>query len=188
VAAAAMHSVCTACRRAIWSFTSNLRRFSATSWRLSVDRCVLASTISACSARWRLSSSARCSALDMLGGLLSRIVAGSLVVLRCGPAMPSTRLVICHVIREPLMCLATGNVAAQNLCEALHFQHSLARLLKVEPRRLGPSSRLITSSGHSGPTKQHHTGRGCAGSSGAPLFASRWKQPQATGVAPSSLP
>src|SRR2546423_620811 len=29
---------------------------------------------------------------------------------------------------------------------------------------------------------------GGAGSSGAPVFASRWKQPQATGVAPSSLP
>ena len=86
------------------------------------------------------------------------------------------------------MCLATGKAAGQNLYEALRFQHSLARLLKLEPRRLGPSSRLITSSGHSDPTQQHHTGRGCAGSGGAPFFASRWKQRQATEVAPSSLP
>jgi hypothetical protein len=28
------------------------------------------------------------------------------------------------------MCLATGKVAGQNLYEALHFQHSLARLLE----------------------------------------------------------
>jgi hypothetical protein len=49
----------------------------------------------------------------------------------------------------------------------------------VEPERIGPSSRLITSSnlvvrGHSGPTQQRHTGC-CAGSGCAPLFAACWK-------------
>jgi len=47
--------------------------------------------------------------------------------------------------------------------------------------------RLITSSnlvvrGHSGPTQQRHTGRGCAGSGCAQLFATCWKQPQAAWV------
>jgi hypothetical protein len=86
------------------------------------------------------------------------------------------------------MCMATGEAVAENLSEALHFQHSLVRLR--EGRAWAPWAvfRLITSSGHSDPTLQHHTGHGCAVSGYAPLFATRWKQPQATGVAPSSLP
>src|SRR5262245_21630474 len=53
--------------------------------------------------------------------------------LRYGPDIPSTRLAICHVIWEPLMCLATGDAAAQNLCEALHFQHSPALTGLIRP-------------------------------------------------------
>ena len=56
------------CRRAISSFTSNLRRFNSTISRSSIDGCARASWISASSARCRLSSSARCACMDMLGG------------------------------------------------------------------------------------------------------------------------
>ena len=63
---------------------------------------------------------------------------------------------------------------------------------QVEPERLWPSSRWITNSnlvvrGHSGPTQQHRTGLGCAGSGCAPLFATQ-KQLEVAGVALSSLP
>jgi hypothetical protein len=67
------------CRRAISSFTSNLRRFNSTSCRWSTEGCARDSTISRSSARWRLSSSARCTVLHISGGLLSQIVGGSLV-------------------------------------------------------------------------------------------------------------
>src|SRR5262249_46666861 len=102
-----------------------------------------------------------------------------------GRAIPSTRLAICHVIREPLMCMATGDATAQNLCEALRFQHSPAltdALIYLVGVNEHQRRRLITSPnsvvrGHSGPTQQqHHTGLGCAASGCAPLFATRWKR------------
>jgi hypothetical protein len=131
VAVATVRSVCTvaclgsaisACRRAISSFTSNLRRFNATIWRLSVDGCARASTISACSAlmapfqfrKMRCSGHIGRSPQSDRGRFFSR-------ALWHGPAMPSTRPTICHVIREPPMCLATGEAAGANLYEALRF-------------------------------------------------------------------
>ena len=56
------------CKRAISSFTSNLRRFNSTISRSSIDGWALASLISASNARCRLSSSARWVCMDMLGG------------------------------------------------------------------------------------------------------------------------
>src|SRR5262249_7506295 len=56
------------CKRAISSFTSNLRRFNSTILRSSIDGCERASAISASKAWCRRSSSARCACMDMLGG------------------------------------------------------------------------------------------------------------------------
>src|SRR5215813_796625 len=57
----------------------------------------------------------------------------------------------------------------------------------------GALSRLITSSklavrGHSGPTQQRRASLGCARSRCVPLFAISWRQEQAAGPGPSSLP
>jgi hypothetical protein len=107
------------CIRAISSFTSNLRRFISAIWRLSIDGRARASIISDSSARWRLSSSARCAALDIAGGLLSQFVGGSLVG-RSG-RNPGTRPAICHAIREPRVCLTTGGAAGREFARSVAF-------------------------------------------------------------------
>ena len=87
------------------------------------------------------------------------------------------------------MCLATGEAGARNSHEALRFQHSPGRFLAQSSDQLvGVTSSNSVVRGHSGPTQQHHTGPGCAGSGCAPLFATRWKQPQAAWVSLSLLP
>ena len=54
------------CKRAISSFTNNLRRLSVTICRSSIDGWALASLSSASRARWRFSNSARWASMDML--------------------------------------------------------------------------------------------------------------------------
>src|SRR5262249_325918 len=62
---------------------------------------------------------------NILGGLFSQFVDGSLVA-RSGTD-PGTRPAICHAIREPRVCLATGEASGANLYGVLRFQHGQVR-------------------------------------------------------------
>src|SRR5262249_43513525 len=110
-----LHQVAAVCRRAISSFTSNLRRFNSAIWRLSIERCARASTISRSIARWRLSSSA----WFFQSGALA------------------TRPAICHATRETRVWLATGEAAGANFQEVLRSQHSPFALRPKVLVRLG---------------------------------------------------